>query len=90
MLSCAEVSRLASERADRPLTWRERLAFRFHLMMCRNCARYARQLELLGRAARRLGRREPPEDLPGLPSDARERIADRLRRAEPGAREADS
>jgi hypothetical protein len=82
MLSCAEVSRLASERADRPLTWRERLAFRFHLAMCRNCARYARQLELLGRAARRLGLRDSPgEDAPGLPPEARERIAGRLRRS---------
>ncbi|MDZ7825670.1 MAG: zf-HC2 domain-containing protein [Gammaproteobacteria bacterium] len=89
MLNCAEASRLASEKRDRALTRRERLGFRFHLLMCRNCRRYAAQLALLGRAARQLRRRNPPveADSRTLP-EARQRIAERLREADPGGKSA--
>ncbi|MCC5871685.1 MAG: zf-HC2 domain-containing protein [Gammaproteobacteria bacterium] len=80
MLSCREVSRLASERMDRELSWREQIAFYMHLMMCRLCRRYARQLALLQRATGKLRqRRDDPVDWAALPEEARERIARRLR-----------
>jgi hypothetical protein len=41
------VARLVSESLDRPLTFRERLAVRFHIMMCGACTRYRRQLAAL-------------------------------------------
>lgn len=54
MLTCKDVSRdLASE----PLgsaTFGRRLAVRFHLVMCANCRAFAREMELLGAAARRV------------------------------------
>lgn len=78
MRSCKEVSRLASERLDRKLTLRERVAFNLHVMMCRNCLRYARQLAILRQASDKLclARRSPDSD--GLSDEARERIARRL------------
>ncbi len=80
MLSCREVSRLASERMDRELTWREKSAFYMHLMMCRICLRYARQLAVIQRATDQLRqRREEPLDGSTLSKEARERIARRLR-----------
>ena len=91
MLNCAEASRLASEQRDSVLTRREWLGFRFHLLMCRNCRRYARQLTLLGRAAQQLRRRSPtPEADPGLSPEARGRIAARLREAGAGEQPTDS
>lgn len=78
MRSCKEVSRLASDRMDRELTLRERMAFRLHVLMCRNCLRYARQLAVLRQASDklRLARRSPDADR--LSEEARERIAKRL------------
>jgi len=77
MLRCREVSKLVSESMERDLPLRQRLAIRLHLMMCRLCSAFARQLRLLRRAARenpeRLG---PDEGAPEakLPEAARQRI----------------
>jgi len=54
MLKCREVSRLAaSEEITRAGFWR-RMEFRLHLMICRHCRNYVRQVGLIGAAARRL------------------------------------
>lgn len=81
MLKCRDIARMASEQLDRPLSLRERVSFRMHLLMCRLCRRYVRQLVLLRRVAARFG------ELPGsttrsLSQAARERIAARLRAAQ--------
>ncbi len=79
MLSCREVSRLAAERMDRPLTVSETMQFYFHLAMCRACSRYARQLRWLSRATGRW-REHQHEALEQecLPAEARQRIRRRL------------
>ena len=77
MLRCREISKLVSESMERDLPLRRRLEVRMHLMMCRMCAGFARQVRLLRRAAReypeRLG---PDENAPEarLSEEARERI----------------
>ena len=78
MLKCRDIARMASDQLDRPLPFRQRVSFRMHLLMCRLCRRYVRQLVLLRRAGARLG------EMPGstarpLSQAARERIAARLR-----------
>ncbi len=50
MWSCKKVAQLASESLDRPLTLQERLLLRFHLLFCKFCSRYLRQLKFLQRA----------------------------------------
>jgi len=78
MLSCKEVSELASESLDRPLTAGERLRMGLHLALCGLCRRYRRQIRFLHRAARRLDDdREPPIVQP-LDDEARRRIAERI------------
>lgn len=47
MPSCESVSRLVSESHDRPMSWGERMKIRLHLAMCRYCARFERQLDVL-------------------------------------------
>jgi hypothetical protein len=62
MMTCKEVSTLVSmgQLDDAPPA--RRMAVRLHLMMCRHCRTFSRQLRLIGRAARSIARdveREP-------------------------------
>jgi hypothetical protein len=82
MLSCKDVTQLISGSMDRSLPLGKRIGVRIHLVMCRFCARYKRQLLLIRETVRRLASmEETPEGLfPGaLPEDARERIRQSLR-----------
>ncbi|MFZ4698981.1 MAG: hypothetical protein ACOYMG_02920 [Candidatus Methylumidiphilus sp.] len=75
MLSCKEVSCLASKGLDSRLSWRERFGLWMHLMMCRLCRRYVRDQRFMRKAfkqARRDGM--PPSSSVTLPKASRERI----------------
>ncbi len=74
MLSCKEVSLLLSRSCDQDLPWRTRLAIRLHLLYCRGCARFARQLRFLRAAARRLAQPDILPDGAQLSATARGRI----------------
>ncbi len=54
MLSCQEVSRSIASDELGTAGWRRRLSIKLHLLMCRHCRRYARQIDAIGSAARRL------------------------------------
>jgi len=54
MHSCEEASALASRGLDEPLKPMESVQLRFHLIMCRHCSRFARQIAFLREASRRL------------------------------------
>lgn len=45
MLSCKEMTELATAYQERSLGFVQRLKFRLHLAMCDACRRYVRQLE---------------------------------------------
>jgi len=45
MLTCKQVVRLLG--SDEPLTLRQRMSLRFHLMMCRHCSRFSKHLEMV-------------------------------------------
>ena len=53
MKSCKEVHRLVIEGQDRQFGFAERLAVRFHLMMCSACRRFEGQMNLMRQALRR-------------------------------------
>ncbi|MDO8794681.1 MAG: hypothetical protein Q7J25_08685 [Vicinamibacterales bacterium] len=55
MMTCKDVSTLVS--LGDPASWpvARRLAVWFHLLMCRQCRAFARQVETLARTARRVG-----------------------------------
>lgn len=48
--ACQEVSRLASDSLDRPLSLLEKLRFRIHLSVCRNCRNYTENMHLIHKA----------------------------------------
>ena len=47
MLSCKEVTRLLSQGEDRHLAYGERVKLRLHLLACRACSRFSRQLAFM-------------------------------------------
>jgi predicted anti-sigma-YlaC factor YlaD len=59
MLNCREVSERVSDFLDATLPWSVRLQMRLHLLMCRLCREYVRQMALVIGALRRLPRHEP-------------------------------
>lgn len=59
MPSCAESTRLLSEAQERPLSGGERVALRWHLLMCGACRRFERQLDWLRLASARYVPLEP-------------------------------
>ena len=48
-LNCEESSRLLSAKQDKSLTRIEKLALRSHLLICRSCRRYNKQLDVIHR-----------------------------------------
>lgn len=46
MLTCKELVARSSDLLDEQLGWREKLALRRHLLLCRHCRRYLRQMRL--------------------------------------------
>ena len=82
MHSCRDVTRLISESMDRSLPFGKRVGVRLHLLVCRFCARYERQLRLIREAARHLaasGKKPGAQTGDALSEEARERIRRSLR-----------
>lgn len=79
MLNCQETSRLLSQSQDRPLTIKERLSLRLHLLMCDACDRIAQQLRFLRQAAATLEIQALMDDRLRLDERARKRIQRALR-----------
>jgi predicted anti-sigma-YlaC factor YlaD len=80
-LDCRSIEALISRSMDTRLSRRERLAIRLHLVYCRLCRAYRRQLDFLRRALSR-----SPEQFDAMlrgatmPTGLRERLERTLRR----------
>jgi hypothetical protein len=77
--ACREASRLQSEALDRKLSVPQRFGLSLHLLVCKWCRRYGKQIRFLREAAQ-----EHPENLADavpqtLSAEARERIKQRLK-----------
>jgi hypothetical protein len=57
MLNCCEATRLMSEARERSLSLREKMALRFHTMICAACRRFNRQLDFLRKVSKTYTRR---------------------------------
>ncbi len=75
MGNCKKVTRMVSESLDRKLPLHQRMGIRIHLLMCKFCSRYRKQLLIL-REAMRLQEKyvEDTKPSPTLRPEARERI----------------
>ncbi len=54
MYSCEQAARLSSRAMEQPLTPSERILLGMHLMMCKRCSNFSRQIEFLRRASRKI------------------------------------
>ena len=75
MFNCKEVTRMVSESMDRKLLLYQRIGIRIHLLMCKFCTRYQRQLSFLKETIRFYAEHIENLSTPiKLPPEARERI----------------
>ncbi len=75
MLSCKEVGELLSQGLDRKLSFREQLGLKIHLVVCKTCNCYEKQLQFVARSARNLMRpNKPGQGIPPLSDEAETRI----------------
>ncbi|MDQ3817284.1 MAG: hypothetical protein M3362_06295 [Acidobacteriota bacterium] len=79
--TCKEISLIASQSMDRPLTLRERALVRLHLWVCIWCVWYMEQLRFLRLTLRARAARMSGTDSVGasLSAEARERIKSALK-----------
>ena len=78
MPTCQETTELASRAMDEQLPFPERMAMQLHLAMCKNCARFAQQIQEMRRQFR--VETVADENAPGLAHEARQRIANELQK----------
>lgn len=76
MLTCKEASFLASKKLDKKLTYRERIDFYLHTVMCSLCRHYAKEIEALHKLMKKLGKSkgEVLSENGKLPEQSRKRI----------------
>lgn len=80
MFNCKEVSRRISESMDHDISLYQRMLIRMHVLMCRYCARFRRQVLFLRALCRSRRLDESALDTSvNLPPDARERIRQALK-----------
>jgi hypothetical protein len=73
--SCKQAARLQSVALDRTLTPVEKLGLRYHLVLCKWCRAYGKQIRFLHSAAKESALDDDyPSPMPALSSGARERI----------------
>ncbi|MBI3150318.1 MAG: zf-HC2 domain-containing protein [Betaproteobacteria bacterium] len=53
MITCKQASELVSRTQEGPLSLREKLSLRLHLLICDGCARFAKQVNFLREAMQR-------------------------------------
>jgi len=80
--SCKEATRLQSEALDHPLGLGQRIGLRIHLVLCKWCRRYGKQIGFLRAAADRDEGHEQCLPAQALRPEARERIKRRLHEEE--------
>ncbi len=75
MLNCKQVVDLASKSLDASLPWQQRWSMKLHLMMCKNCSRYFKQLRFLQKTIQNIDEHVTETK---LPNEAKKRIRDKI------------
>ena len=76
--NCAEMSRLASQSLEQPLSLKLRFKMWLHFVICVWCERYQKHLKFLHRAAPQFGEKVDSVSSPSLSVEAKQRIKVRL------------
>jgi hypothetical protein len=75
--NCKAASRLQSEALDHPLPLRQRMGLRVHLVLCKWCRRYGKQIGFLREVAHESDQRDLHAPR-GLSAEAKERMKQKL------------
>jgi hypothetical protein len=78
-LNCREATRAQSDALQGPLSPARRIGLSLHLLLCKWCRRYGRQIRFLHEAAREHGEELAEASPQALSNAARTRIKQRLR-----------
>ncbi len=78
MIKCKEASQLTSRALDNKLSFRERFALKLHLLICKYCKRFDKQLQKLNRAISSMNKNIENDTNIKLPSEAKARIVKSL------------
>ena len=78
MLSCKEIVKQASKNIDAELIWHERMGLKIHLMMCKSCSRYAKQLKFIQQAVFDLNEQNQTNKNIQLSTEAKGKISQAL------------
>lgn len=80
MRSCREIIKLSTGKIDQPVAWSINLEIKLHLLMCKKCARYVKQVNFIQTL---LDEHMPtPSSEHTLSSDARQRIGLKLKQSD--------
>ena len=79
MFNCRKVTQMVSESMDRRLPLHQRAMIKFHLLMCKYCARFEKQLRIMREICRQQPDHDTTDGSAELSSDACEKIKAALR-----------
>jgi hypothetical protein len=83
--TCRQATRLQSLALERPLSLRERVGLKIHLVLCRWCKRYGIQIRFLRSVAQKQSDHEQTLPVAALSPEARERMKQQLKSPGPPA-----
>jgi predicted anti-sigma-YlaC factor YlaD len=76
---CRDASRLQSATLDRQLSAVQRFGLKFHLLFCKWCRRYGKQIRFLHKASHQFGEPECSHPPQILSAEARQRMLEKLK-----------
>jgi hypothetical protein len=78
MINCKKASQLASDAQERPLSLGEKINVYLHLLICKPCVNFNKQLEFMHRATTSANDNVSMKPDTGMSDSARERIRQQL------------
>jgi len=79
MYKCKEIIELPSKGMDTSLPWTIRMEMKLHVLMCKTCSRYAKQLQFMNQVLDRYS--QVSSDGRQLSASAKQRIAKQIQQA---------
>lgn len=77
-MNCKQASQLISRNLDSGVSMRDRVALKFHLLLCKYCSRFSQQLTALNVAISSMRQNIEDDSNIKLPSEAKKRIVKSL------------
>ncbi len=76
MLTCKQVTELSSKKLDASIPWYTRIQIKIHLLMCKTCAQYEKQIKFIHNLSKSIDKHYQEY---ALPKDAKQRINENLK-----------